>query len=129
MRADQRGLMDGAVGVQADVPLAAADRDTHAGSHLPHAPLMKVLGLPAETNPDVLQQVLLRIAQEGPHKAVALVRQSALMELIPAERDATTLAAALVRLACMSRFETVMQSLRQVSDGEPGVTQVPSSTT
>jgi hypothetical protein len=113
MGADQRGLMDGALGVQAGVSPASPERETGAGRHLRHAPLMKVLGLPAETNPDVLGNVLLRIAQDGPHKAVAVVRQSPLMGLLPHDGEATTLAAALVCIACMSRIETVMQSLRR----------------
>jgi hypothetical protein len=113
MGADQRGLVDGALGVQADVSPAPPGREPGAGRHLPHAPLMKVLGLPAETNPDVLGNVLLRIAQDGPHKAVAVVRQSPLMGLLAHDGEATRLAAALVRIACMSRIETVMQSLRR----------------
>jgi hypothetical protein len=33
--------------------------------------------------------------------------------LLPNDGEATTLAAALVRIACMSRIETVMRSLRR----------------
>jgi hypothetical protein len=87
------------------------DRD--AASQLRHAPLMKVLGLPGETNPQILGEVLERIAEEGPHRAVALVRQSALMALLPPAYDPAALASALVRLARMSRLETVLQALRR----------------
>ena len=112
MGVNQRGRRDEAFGVQAGAS-PTPPCDTGAASHLPHAPLMKVLGLPAETNPALLRNVLLRIADDGPHKAVALVRQSALIDLLPPDADATALAAALVRIACMARVETVMQSLRR----------------
>lgn len=113
MGATERGWLDGTVGVQAGVPPAAQGSKVCTCSQLPHAPLMKVLGLPPETNPDLVVNVLLKISEEGPHRAVALVRQSPLMELLPPDHDATLLAASLLRLARMSQIESVMQSLRR----------------
>ena len=113
MGATERGWNDGEAGVQPAAPPAAQEGERRAGAQLRHAPLMKVLGLPPETNPDLVVDVLLRISEEGPHRAVALVRQSRLPALLPARHDATALAAALVRLARLSKIESVMQSLRR----------------
>jgi hypothetical protein len=82
-----------------------------AATQLPHAPLMKVLGLPAETNPRLLGRLLRAVRDSNAENVSALIEQSVLMRLLSLESSQQSFAEVVTRLARGPGAETMIDAL------------------